>query len=363
MRRRAVLGAVVAVAGLLAVPSAAAAPPERTAWWSAVSGPGLAVPQPTTAEGDLRVARGTDVLAFAAVLYRAEGSTSGMLRLPVRQGRTTGTPDVVACPTVDLAWEEGGNQPMDKAPAYDCTLGMAFGLLSADGATLDIGLDATQQLEPGVWSLALVPNPESSPPFAVELQAPPDDAFTADPPTGTSSFDGADILSEPESAPAAGDSAATELPFSPTVELPADPGGTAAALSPLLADSAPLGDVAGGGGGEGELPLVAAEEPTAASVPARSVAASEQAGGGARRVLALLVLIAVCAAAGHAAGQQRPGPRLLGGRARALAAATGAAALPAAGAAGQEPLLGRHERPRGIGRFARTREAPPRGLR
>jgi hypothetical protein len=65
------------------------------------------------------------------------------------------------------------------------------------------------------------------------------------------------------------------------------------------------------------------------------------------------VLAGGSAAVGYAAGQQRPGPRLIGGRSRL-------ATLPRDRSADEPP---REERPRGIGRFAKTRDAAPRRLR
>ena len=70
-------------------------------------------------------------------------------------------------------------------------------------------------------------------------------------------------------------------------------------------------------------------------------------------LLALLALAGGSAAVGYAAGQQRPGPRLIGGRAR----------LAPAGAPAVAAAPGPEDRPRGIGRFAKPRDTAPRRLR
>jgi ABC-type branched-subunit amino acid transport system ATPase component len=112
-------------------------------------------------------------------------------------------------------------------------------------------------------------------------------------------------------------------------------------------------------GAEAALPATA----SAAAVPAPQTAPQafqpvtpagvvEDLGSG-RRLLALLVLAGGSAAVGYAAGQQRPGPRLLGGRSRLAPAAAPALAEPPSA----------QERPRGIGRFAKARDAAPRRLR
>lgn len=339
----------LAVAAALALPAGAAsaetAPEaERTAWFNAASGGGLAAPQPSTSEGDLRVARAVQPQAFSALLYTGDGVRAS-LDLTIRDGSVQGTPDVVACPTVETAWEDGGNQPMDVAPEYDCEASTSYGLLSEDGTTLTFGLDGAFQVEPGTWSIALVPTPGGvSPgppptvplPFMLDLEPPAPGAF---------------VLEEEFAVPAADEAPAVPAPassdagFAPTADLgalPADSGPLAAAL-PAVAAPAP------------EAAAPAAPAPVLATAPLAVLPAShagdEDAG---RRLLALLALAGGSAAVGYAAGQQRPGPRLIGGRARigGPAAAGAVAALP----------LG-DDRPRGIGRFAKIRDEAPRRLR
>ena len=347
----AALGAVLA---LPAAPAAAEAAPavERTAWFNAASGGGLAAPQPTTTEGDLRVVRAVDTQAFSTLLYRGEGVRAS-LDMAVREGSAQGTPDVVACPTVGTEWAEGANQPMDAAPEVDCSLSMAYGLLSDDGLTLSFGLDAGFEVAPGTWSIALVPTPggvSAGPPpkvplpFALDLQPPAPGAFVLEEaftlpelPTGGSSTGDA---GSGTAAPATGFAVAGDLGGLPvstsagTAEAPA--------LDPQLAAPAPAAG----------RPAVAAPPPGTQQLVVRPAAVTGDDDAG-RRLLALLALAGGSAAVGYAAGQTRPGPRLIGGRARLGVQPAVAAAVPA------HP----RDRPRGIGRFSKPRDVAPRRLR
>lgn len=339
----------LAVMTALVLPAAAASAeitpePERTAWFNAASGGGLAAPQPTTSEDDLRIARAAQPQAFSALLFSGSGVRAS-LDLTIRDGSAQGTPDVVACPTVDTAWEGGGNQPMDVAPDYDCDASQAVGLVSEDGTTLTFGLDSAFQVEPGTWSIALVPTPGGVAPgppptvplpFVVDLEPPVAGAFVIE-----EEF----ALPAPESAPAVTAPTTTGTGFAPAADLgalPADSGSLAAA-APAVAAAAPV------------AAAPTAPAPVLAAVPLAVLPAShagEEDSG--RRLLALLALAGGSAAVGYAAGQQRTGPRLIGGRARiGVPAAAGAvAALPLA-----------DDRPRGIGRFAKIRDEAPRRLR
>lgn len=344
VRAAAVTATVTGTLVLLPIGPAAAEAPERTGWWNRASAGDVALPQPTTAEGDLRISQAPDgPAAYAAVLYPAAGSLSAVLTLQVRADRTVGTPDVQACLTESSDWQEGGNQPFTAAPAYDCDAGSVLGELAPDGTTLTFLLDQATQGLLGAWSLALVATPEAAP-FFLDLAAPEEDAFVAAP-------------------------AQDEEPLLPD-EPPVDPGGSVPGAASLPGGFAALPD---GGSGSAELPPLlaggeAAPAPAAAapapavasgtqlsfppSVLARPASVTEDLGAG-RRLVALLVLAAGSAAVGYAAGQQRPGPRLIGGRAHLGTPALAGAAVPGAGT----------DRPRGIGRFSRERDSAPRRLR
>lgn len=327
---------------------------ERTAWYSAASGGGLVAPQPTTAEDDLRVARAVETSAFSVLLFRGEG-VRGSLVVSLREGSATGMPDLVACPTVGTDWEAGANQPADAAPEVDCAASTGFGVPSDDGLSIEFGIDAAFQVEPGTWSIALVPTPRAVAPgpppaaplpFSVDIVAPEPGSLVLEEELGVDRAPAPPPAegAPPASAPGTGFGFAPDpgagfgaVPDSGSADAPAlDPAVAAAPLSAPLA--APQ---------TGAAPVTL--PPPLQATPAGVV---EDLGAG-RRLLALLVLAGGSAAVGYAAGQQRPGPRLIGGRARAL----GTPALAVGGGpSGQD-------RPRGIGRFAKVRETAPRRLR
>ena len=350
--RTALPAALVGAAVLLPAGAAAAAEPDQAGWWNRASAGGQALPAPTATPGDLRVSAvgPNETTAYAAVLYTTLGSTSATLDLEIRS--STGTPAVAACPTADTAWPEGDNQPYDKAPKYDCELGSAFGEVAEDGKTVSFLLDASTQTLPGVWSLALVPQPGStSGPFSIDFVKPGPAAFVAEEPevqeseTGTA-FDPGTTTTGTEAGSGeallpGGFEAPPEVQTG-SVEMPPLLAGEDAASLPQAA--APPPAVAGG-------PASSAGAPTLVATPAGVV---EDLGSG-RRLLALLVLAGGSAAVGYAAGQQRPAPRLLGGRARL--------GTPAVVGGAPVPVALEEDRPRGIGRFAKLRDAAPRRLR
>ena len=354
--RRALAVASGALLLLAAATPASAASPERSGWWNRLSSGALLLPAPTTAPGDLRVASGGDApTAYAAVLLRAAGSTSATLELVVREGRAVGTPDVVACPTVEDDWPAGDDQAFELAPAYDCGLGQAVGSPTADGTGLVFLLDGTTQTAPGQWSLALVPAPEVAAPFVVDLQPPGPQSFLPAPP---------DPAADPDPGPAA-------PPTDPTAAKPFD----GAAPEPLLPGLEPGPAVPATDLGVAQAPLLAGELPPVgagtvpATVPGPALAGAAPAGPlrtfatrpvavavpglEGDRLLALLLLVGLSGTVGYAAGKNRTAPQLIGGRAGRAVVATG----PVSGDAEDAP------RQRGIGRFAKQRERAPRRLR
>jgi len=344
-RRLAVPAALACAAVLLPTSAAAAAEPERTGWWNRLSAQGLALPQPQTEPGDLRVQSGPEgPTAYTALLYTAAGSSTATLDLALREGSVVGTPEVAACPTLTTDWSEGENQPFDAAPEFDCAIGVSVGLVSEDGKTLSFDLDTSTQAEAGVWSLALVPQPDGSgTPFSLDLVKPGPQSFTAAPPE-TSAGPAPAPPPDPGTSTADNGAGSSAEAFAPSgFEAPV-PAPEAVALSaPLVA----TGEAAPAAQPAAPAPPVAA--PPVVPLVTAPAGVAEELGSG-RRLLALLVLAGGSAALGYAAGQQRPGPRLLGGRAR-----LGAPTL-----AGGPP--DKDERPRGIGRFAKTRDAAPRRL-
>lgn len=372
MRARAALPLAAAVVVAVALPGQATTAPaaEKAGWWSATSGGGAALPQPSTADGDLRVARGAQAsaaapasqpAAFAALLYRHDG-TRATLQLKFRDQRVVGTPDIAACPTKDTGWTPGGNQPAAAAPQVDCGASTSFGTLAADGTSVSFTLDSRFQVEPGVWSVALVPTPgdvnpgppPSAPlPFSADLVAPEPGAFTAesdgDPLPASDPVADSGTGTGPAVPAATGDGSATATL----------PGGFSAGSVPAPADTSGLSlpSVAGAAGPtSGAAPAPAVAAPTATSRrPVRPAAASAPTVG--TNLLVLAALVALAAWLGRESSLPRTSPRLLGGRAR-LAGAT--AAGPADAPAGPPSP---EDRPRGLGQFARVRDAAPRRLR
>ena len=353
LRRAAATAALTCGGVLLSATAAVAVEPDRTGWWNRLSAGGLVVPQPTARPGDLRVAAGPDgPSAYAAVLYTAPDATEATLDLTVRSA--FGTPEIAACPTVTSDFPEGDNQPFEKAPEFDCALSQVFGSPSEDGKTVSFALDQLSQIEPGVWSLAIVPQPEStSGVFSVDFEKPAPEAFvvtsTALPEPAVPS--GPDTTSGGSTSGGSGSSGDAFLPGGFDAPPPADPGATGAVDAPLLAGEMPAAATEA----TGPAPAVASGvAPTRPLILARPAAVGEELGAG-RRLLALLVLAGGSAAVGYAAGQQRSSPRLLGGRARSGMAPAAAVAGPAVPAP--------PDRPRGIGRFAKDRTQAPRRLR
>jgi 2-oxoglutarate dehydrogenase E2 component (dihydrolipoamide succinyltransferase) len=317
------------VASVLAVALAGTAyadAPAKSGWWNAATANGIALPLPTTAAGNLHVSQGpSGPASYAAVAYNLTGQdvAAATLQLKIAANSSVGTVDVYACPTKDVAWKAGDNQPYDTAPAYDCALG-SKGIPNADGTAMTFLLDAGQLLGGIGFSLAIVPNSTATP-------------FTID-------------FVKPDAT-----SLATEL--APVAEAPAEPA-PAAAVPPQTGTSgtAPLSSVVAP-----VAPVVPMQEP-AVAVPAQPAPAPAVAPVAPAPVAAAAEPIPVSNRERYAAGtglallagflvwafqQSNPQPRLLGGMARK---------------AGPEAAVLVDAAPRGIGRFATLRTAPARRL-
>ena len=371
---------VVAVLAALALPLLAVGPAsaeepavDRSAYFAATGLGGLGAPSPTVNEGDLRVSRSlrtaapageletpSEVLSFAALLYRAPGVRAS-LELTLREG-AVGTPDVQACATVGTDWEAGPNQPLD-ALQYDCSLATALGVLSEDGTTVAFSIDDRWQPEPGVWSIAVVPT-SAEPVVTVPPVVPlPFSADFAQPEPGQFVTEAAFVL---PGEPGSSDSGSFDPGSFGSGTGTGTTSGGGGAFLPGGGFTTPGGSGFSGGLGSttvppavagGALPdpqAAAPQSPVLAGAPRagalRPASVAEDLSSGAR-IAALLALAGLCAAVGWASGQQRPGPQLIGGRARAAAFAAGAPVAEPAG------------RPRGIGRFEKVRDAAPRRLR
>lgn len=340
-------------------PSAASADPAvRTAWWNTMSGGGQSAPAPTAPDGGLHIAVAPgQMLAFGAVLYDLPQDATATLELKV-SGQ--GTPVLVACPTKGTSWKEGGNQPSDAAPAYDCSTRSFAGSLSSDGATETFLVDGSAETTPGELSLAILPvmthnapDPvgtelpaDSTAPFSIDVAKPDVSSLTVTSAPSTTDLggtSGAGTLPQPASNPATsggttstgGSSAGTQVPPTLTAGPPAETAAVDAAPQ-VASPAAPTGS--------------GAIAPAAAGTPKVDNTAHNAA-------LALLVLVAMAIVASGTTSMQRS-PKLLGGAGRHGAGAAAAAATAAPVAMAMAMPLG----VRGLGRFAKQRVSAPRPL-
>jgi hypothetical protein len=182
-RLLAVGGLTCLVGGQIAA-TAFAETAQRVGWWNTVSAAGAAAPAPTSPSDGIHVeaANGT-TLAFGALMYAV--AADGAARLVLAIGGSAGTVALAACPTKGTSWPDGGDQPSDKAPAYDCSAIHYPGVASADGTTVTFTLPTTAGVtQNGLLSLAIVPDtsalsaPTTGPTFSADIARPGADAFT-----------------------------------------------------------------------------------------------------------------------------------------------------------------------------------------
>lgn len=383
------LAAAAALVGAPAAAWAASGATVQSGWWNEAAVGPLAAPA-TTPSDQLQVSNGfSGPLAFAAVRVSAPSATPAgwavTLTLTVPPGAATvGTPAVSACPTTGR-WKPGADQKPSSAPGYSCRSGH-----QADGAA---GNGVEKWTFPLSWgsggtvSVALVPTPGTTSPFSVAYTAPtpasvtfgPEPAATAPvsstpsnspyPPGGSGSGSGSSpgagsglgspvASGQPVSAPGAPGTPAPAGAFSAGATGPtSSPGGTGAPPSfgavPAGAGGGAPGSQAaanpagGSAGGAVAAPLAAA--PGGGSAPG---AGGDRAG----RLMAFCLLVVTGLVLFFLSAQPDRAPRLLGPLTSRVRALTGtvSAAEPAPAAAGG-PV-------RGVGRFARERNAPPRRL-
>jgi hypothetical protein len=360
-RRIASAGMLTAAGALVFAtwPSAASADPAvRTAWWNTMSGGGQSAPEPTAPDGGLHVAVAPgEMLAFGAVLYDMPQDATATLELKL-SGQ--GTPVLVACPTKDTSWKEGGNQPSDAAPAYDCSTRSFTGSVSSDGATATFLVDGSAETTPGELSLAILPYMthdapggvgtelpvDSTQPFSVDIAKPDVSSLTVTSAPSTtglgSSSDGAS-LQQPATNPASSSGSTSSGTSTTGTQVPPTlTAGPPAETAPV--DAAPqVASPAAPAGSSGITPA-------AAGAPKLDNTAHNAA-------LALLVLVAMAVIASGTTSMQRS-PKLLGGAGHRGAGAAAAASTAAPVAVAMMAPLG----VRGLGRFAKQRVAAPRPL-
>lgn len=288
-------------------------PPDVT-----IPDPDQSVPTPSPApEGGLLVAADVSgVRAFSALRFDLPDAGGGILRLKIAPGSTP-APAVQACPALS-DWLPGPDQAWSRRPAHGCGRLAVTSTLSSDGTALVWELpDSFNDPASDVYDILLLPVLGNGTPFQIAFEKPGSDAFTVtstqpEPP----SFDDVDL----------------------DVDLPViDPG--------FSSDGFDLG---GGGSFDGNpLDTVVVQPAGKGSEGGRS--AIDRLGDALEnpttRRLAALGLVLIGAYSYWQSGKTvQRAPRLLG--ALAGSAPLGAAPLVAA-------------RPRGIGRFARDRSAPP----
>jgi hypothetical protein len=307
--------------------SANAQAPVRTGWWNTATVSGNALPS-TTSPGNLRVSGGpSGSMAYAALSYHVPTYASATLTLHAVAGTEIGTPVVLACPTQTDTWPAGGDQPIQAAPAFDCAGRSVTAVVGSDslGTTLTFLLDPSQQVAPGVTSLAIVPG-EASTAFSLDLAVPDEHSLNV-------------AAVSPSPAPTQ----------EPTVRATAGsaPPRSQALPPPFTGQATPLSAQSG----VAPTPSVVATVPpvilpeSAASLPVSSAGPGSGTSQPVRRDAAVLLGLLAGAFAYLLVQHRSAPPQLIGGRARAMTPT--------------EP-----EGPaRGIGRFARVRSAPARGLR
>jgi len=345
---RPLIAAVIAIAGLvvMAVPaSAAAVAPEDQAWWSeAQQAPS---PAPTV---PINQATGTNLLvgndpsgpnAIAAVRYNVPGTidgepvnaatASGTLTLAVAANGTVGTPVVVACPIIS-SWQSAQGGTWDARPKYTCATS-AKGAFNADTTAATFKLPPNLQARPGVFDLAIVPDPANQTPFSVQFTAPGQGSLVVEASGAPASSD------EGAAGGAAADTGSTDLSSGSGTST--DLSGIAPGLS-VAPDGTPVpADTATTAPGDNGAAASRAAQTVALAAPAGHV--SDKRG---QRALAFALLLLLGLSLWWFGGQPVRRPRLLG--------SLGAGDADDA----DEPVF---TNAGGIGRFARPRgDRPPR---
>lgn len=346
--RRVVVAALVvaaAVGGYAAPASAAAVAPEDQGWWSeAQQAPSPAPTVPINQATGSNLMVGNDpsgANAIAAVRYNVPGTidgepvdastASGTLTLQVAANGTVGTPVVEACPIIS-SWQSAQGGEWGARPKYTCATS-AKGAFNADATAVTFKLTPNLQARPGVFDLAIVPDPANQTPFSVQFTPPSQGSLTVQASSGGAASD--------DTAAASGATADTGTGDLSAAGAPGDLGSVAPGLSvtpdgtPLPADTA---TTAPGGAG------ASAGSPTQTVVLATPVGRLSDKRG--QRVIGFVLLVLLGLGLWWFGGQPVRKPRLLG-------------SLGGSEARGEaEPVVVDSG---GIGRFARPRtERPPR---
>lgn len=277
------------------------------------------VPAPATVPADgLSVANDSSgPSAIAAVRYVLDGQAGGTLTLHLVSGSAlTGTEAITAC-AVQGGFTAAQNGRWDSAPAYDPTSCIVDGVVSDDKTSFSFEVPATFASALGDISIVIAPQPGTATPFSLAFDKPANESFTVT----------TQVQSQPEPA-----TPPAYQPGSAVYTPPAASGsftGPAAPPVPTTVASAPTGEVAA--------------PPPAAAAPLQSAAETSKTA----KYVAVALLLAIGAAFWWLGNQPRRMPRLLGSVGGAAAETNTLVTAPV--------FTGRQ---RGVGRFARHRDAP-----
>ena len=288
---------------------AATVGPEDQGWWSEAQqapSPAPTVPVNQATGTNLMVANDpSGPNAISAVRYNVPGTidgepvdastASGTLTLKVAANGAVGTPVVEACPIIS-SWQAAQGGEWDSRPKYNCATA-AKGTFDAATTAATFSLTPGLQARPGVFDLAIVPDPANQTPFSVQFTAPGGDSMTVRAAGAPPSSDDSGAVTAPAGTADTGASfdtgSGTDL-GAPVPGLAVAPDGT-----PVSA---------------GTSAAAAGEGSTGASVPTVALASpagriSDQRG---QRVLGLVLLVLLGLSLWWFGGQPVRRPRLLG---------------------------------------------------
>ena len=242
MRRvRRVVAAVAMVTAVVGTASGVAhgatVGPDDKGWWSkaqAAPAPAPTVPVGTATGSNAMVGNDpTGPNAIAAVRYTVPGTldgepinastASGTLTLKVPANGAVGTPVVFACPIIS-SWQTAEGGTWEARPKYTCAT-KAAGTFNADTTAVTFSLPPNLQARPGVFDLAIVPDPANQTPFSVQFEAPGGDSLAvraAGAPAPADAGTQAPGSAGSASIPAGDSSTGSFAPVFPSQPLPSD---------------------------------------------------------------------------------------------------------------------------------------------
>ena len=329
------------VAGWSASAFAATAGPEDTAWWSkAQQAPSPAPTVPINQATGSNLMDGNDPSgpnAITAVRYTVPGTidgepvdastASGTLTLKVAATGAVGTPVVEACPIIS-SWQAAQGGEWASRPKYNCATA-AKGVFNADSTVATFALGPGLQTRPGVFDLAIVPDPANQTPFSVQFAPPGGDSLTVRAAGAPAPAD----ESAAAGAPVADTGTTSDSGLSPDLAAPVPGLSVTPSGAPATTDTT-VGS--GGGGAKGTTSTLALATPIRRFSDKRG-----------QRALGFVLLVLLGASRWWFGGPPVRRPRLLG--------SLGADAE--GDGSDEQPFVAAG----GIGRFARPRtERPPR---